>query len=181
MAVTSARHISGRSAAFGGGPPPIGGGGRSAVRVGALLAALAAGDAAGQPGGLFQAGGPRCRVSRPLPTPSRCAGALHRRSDRAGVTPIKAVHFTELRTRIDAFLADESPDAFETVVDRLLASPHYGERWGRHWLEVARFGEDDTRGLAQDGSGRERYPSAYVQRDWVVDAFNRDMPWDLYY
>ena len=81
---------------------------------------------------------------------------------------------------IDAFLADESPDAFEKVVDRLLASPHYGERWGRHWLDVARFGEDDTRGLAEDGSGRERYPSAYVQRDWVVEAFNRDMPWDLF-
>jgi len=83
-------------------------------------------------------------------------------------------------SEIDAFLADESPDAFEQVVDRLLASPHYGERWGRRWLDVARFGEDDTRGLAQDGSGRERYPSAYVQRDWVVDAFNRDMPWDLF-
>ncbi len=81
---------------------------------------------------------------------------------------------------IDAFLADESPDAFERVVDRLLASPHYGERWGRRWLDVARFGEDDTRGLAEDGSGRERYPSAWVQRDWVVDAFNRDMPWDLF-
>ena len=81
---------------------------------------------------------------------------------------------------IGAFLADESPDAFEKVVDRLLASPHYGERWGRRWLDVARFGEDDTRGLAEDGSGRERYPSAYVQRDWVVDAFNRDMPWDLF-
>ena len=81
---------------------------------------------------------------------------------------------------IDAFVADESPDAFEKVVDRLLASPHYGERWGRHWLDVARFGEDDTRGLAEDGSGRERYPSAYVQRDWVVDAFNRDMPYDFF-
>ncbi len=83
-------------------------------------------------------------------------------------------------SEIDAFLADESPDAFEQVVDRLLASPHYGERWGRRWLDVARFGEDDTRGLAEDGSGRERYPSAYVQRDWVVEAFNRDMPWDLF-
>ncbi len=81
---------------------------------------------------------------------------------------------------IDAFAADESPEAFERVVDRLLASPHYGERWGRHWLDVARFGEDDTRGLAEDGSGRERYPSAYVQRDWVVEAFNRDMPYDLF-
>lgn len=79
---------------------------------------------------------------------------------------------------IDAFLADDSPNAFETVVDRLLASEHYGERWGRHWLDVTRFGEDDTRGLAPDGSGRERYPMAYVHRDWVVDAFNDDMPYD---
>ena len=79
---------------------------------------------------------------------------------------------------VEAFVDDPSPDAFEKVVERLLASPHYGERWGRHWLDVARYGEDDTRGLAPGGSGRERYPSAYVQRDWVVDAFNRDMPWD---
>ena len=81
---------------------------------------------------------------------------------------------------IDAFANDPAPDAFERVVDRLLASPRYGERWGRHWLDVARFGEDDTRGLAEDGSGRERYRSAYVQRDWVVDALNRDMPYDLF-
>lgn len=79
---------------------------------------------------------------------------------------------------IEAFVADDSPDAFEKVVDRLLASEHYGERWGRHWLDVTRFGEDDTRGLAPDGSGRERYPMSYVHRDWVVDAFNDDMPYD---
>lgn len=78
---------------------------------------------------------------------------------------------------VEAFVNDRSPEAFENVVERLLASPHYGERWGRHWLDVARYGEDDTRGLAPDGSGRERYPSAYVHRDWVVGAFNRDMPW----
>ncbi len=81
---------------------------------------------------------------------------------------------------IEAFVDDTAPDAFERVVDRLLASPHYGERWGRRWLDVARFGEDDTRGLAENGSGRERYPSAYVQRDWVAEAFNRDMPYDLF-
>ena len=81
---------------------------------------------------------------------------------------------------IDAFVADDTPDAFEKVVDRLLASEHYGERWGRHWLDVTRFGEDDTRGLANDGSGRERYPMAYVHRDWVVDAFNADMPYDTF-
>ena len=81
---------------------------------------------------------------------------------------------------VEAFVDDTSPDAFEKVVERLLASPHYGERWGRHWLDVARFGEDDTRGLAPGGSGRERYPNAHIQRDWVVEAFNRDMPYDLF-
>ncbi|MDH3271437.1 MAG: PSD1 and planctomycete cytochrome C domain-containing protein [Gemmatimonadota bacterium] len=81
---------------------------------------------------------------------------------------------------IDAFLNDESPDAFERVVDRLLDSEHYGERWGRHWLDVTRFGEDDTRGLAPGGSGRERYPMAYVHRDWVVEAFNEDMAYDTF-
>ncbi len=81
---------------------------------------------------------------------------------------------------VEAFIGDASPDAFDKVVERLLASPHYGERWGRHWLDVARFGEDDTRGLAPGGSGRERYPNAYIQRDWVVEAFNRDMPYGLF-
>jgi mono/diheme cytochrome c family protein len=79
---------------------------------------------------------------------------------------------------VEAFVADTATDAFAKVVDRLLASPQYGERWGRHWLDVIRFGEDDTRGLALDGSGKERYPSAYVQRDWVIGAFNDDMPYD---
>ena len=81
---------------------------------------------------------------------------------------------------VEAFVNDSSPDAFEKVVERLLDSPHYGERWGRNWLDVARFGEDDTRGLAPGGSGHERYPSAYVHRDWVVEAFNEDMPYDLF-
>ena len=52
---------------------------------------------------------------------------------------------------IDAFVDDKSPDAFEKVVDRLLASPQYGERWGRHWLDVARYAEDDVRGLGSQG------------------------------
>ena len=79
---------------------------------------------------------------------------------------------------VDAFLADTTGAAFLKVMDRLLASDHYGEKWGRHWLDVMRYGEDDTRGLAQDGSGRERYPMAHVYRDWVVDALNADMPYD---
>lgn len=81
---------------------------------------------------------------------------------------------------VEAFLADDSPNAFEKVVDRLLGSEHYGERWGRHWLDVTRYGEDDTRGLAPGGSGREEYPMAYVHRDWVVEAFNDDMPYDTF-
>jgi hypothetical protein len=81
---------------------------------------------------------------------------------------------------IDAFLADDSPDAFAKVIDRLLASPHYGERWGRHWLDVVRYGEDDGRTLAEDESGQERYPNAYVYRDWVIRAFNEDLPYDRF-
>jgi hypothetical protein len=64
-----------------------------------------------------------------------------------------------------AFVADESPDAFATVVDRLLASPHYGERWGRHWLDVARFATTDS-------------PYAFTYRDYVIRAFNDDLPYD---
>ena len=81
---------------------------------------------------------------------------------------------------IDAFVNDESPDAFGTLVDRLLASTQHGEHWGRHWLDVVRYGEDDTRGLALGGDGREEYPSAYVYRDWVIKAFNEDLPFDRF-
>ena len=79
---------------------------------------------------------------------------------------------------VEAFLKDSSPTAFGTVVDRLLASPHYGERWGRYWLDVARYGEDDVRGGSP--RGREVYPNAWRYRDWVIEAFNRDMPYDAF-
>ena len=109
-------------------------------------------------------------------TPARAADkrTLIRRAtyDLIGLPPT--------RKEVDAFLADSTTVAFQKVVDRLLASEHYGEKWGRHWLDVTRFGEDDTRGLAQDGSGRERYPMAHVYRDWVVDALNADMPYDTF-
>ena len=72
---------------------------------------------------------------------------------------------------IDAFLADTRPDAYERLVDRLLASPHYGEQMARHWLDVARYG--DTHGLHLDN---ER--SMWPYRDWVVGAFNRNLPFD---
>ena len=71
---------------------------------------------------------------------------------------------------IDAFLRDESANAFATVVDRLLESPSYGERWGRHWLDVARYA--DTAGDGSDYPVRE----AVKYRNWVIDAFNQDKP-----
>jgi len=73
---------------------------------------------------------------------------------------------------VDAFVRDKSSEAYANVVDRLLDSPHYGERWARHWLDVAHFGESD--GFEYD---RMR-PNAWPYRDWVIDAFNRDLPFD---
>ena len=81
---------------------------------------------------------------------------------------------------IEAFENDKSPDAFAKVVDRLLASPQYGERWGRLWLDVARYGEDDYRSLDPMGRGYAPYPNAYLYRDWVVKAFNDDLPYDQF-
>ena len=72
---------------------------------------------------------------------------------------------------IDAFLADQRPDAYEHVVDRLLASPHFGERWARPWLDLARYA--DTNGYEKD----ERR-SIWKYRDWVINALNKDMPYD---
>jgi len=73
-----------------------------------------------------------------------------------------------------AFLADDSPDAFARVVDDLLARPQYGERWGRHWLDVARYAE--TNGYERDGAK----PSAWRFRDYVIDSFNGDKPYDRF-
>jgi hypothetical protein len=75
---------------------------------------------------------------------------------------------------IDAFLADDSPHAFPRVVDRLLASPRYGERWGRHWLDVARYA--DSNGLDENVA----YGNAWRYRDYVVAAFNKDKPYDQF-
>jgi hypothetical protein len=75
---------------------------------------------------------------------------------------------------VDAFLKDDSPDAYEKLVDRLLASPHYGERWGRHWLDSARYADSD--GYEKD-TGR---PFAWRYRDWVIRALNDDLPFDRF-
>jgi len=81
---------------------------------------------------------------------------------------------------IEAFEKDNSPNAFSKVVDRLLASPRYGERWGRHWLDVARYAEDDVRGLDPKFRGYMPFNGAYVYRDWVIKAFNDDLPYDKF-
>ncbi|HTE19461.1 MAG TPA: DUF1549 domain-containing protein, partial [Armatimonadota bacterium] len=77
---------------------------------------------------------------------------------------------------VEAFVSDRSPDAWPKVVERLLASPHYGERWGRYWLDVARYA--DTKGYVffQDG----RFPWAYTYRDYVIRAFNEDLPYNRF-
>ncbi|MEO2048340.1 MAG: DUF1549 domain-containing protein [Pirellulales bacterium] len=72
------------------------------------------------------------------------------------------------------FLVDERSDAFERLVNQLLASPHYGERWGRHWLDVARYADSNG------GDENHPYPHAHRYRDYVIDAFNRDLPYDIF-
>ncbi|HTN77464.1 MAG TPA: PSD1 and planctomycete cytochrome C domain-containing protein [Pirellulaceae bacterium] len=77
---------------------------------------------------------------------------------------------------VEAFVSDSSPDAYARVIDRLLSSPRYGERWGRHWLDLARYA--DTSGYAFQ---RERkYPYSYTYRDYVIGAFNRNLPYDQF-
>jgi hypothetical protein len=75
---------------------------------------------------------------------------------------------------VAAFLADQSPDAFEKVVDRLLASPMYGERWGRHWMDVWRYSDWDGFGAEV----RNSQPHIWHWRDWIVDSLNADKGYD---
>src|SRR6185503_10281688 len=78
---------------------------------------------------------------------------------------------------LEAFQRDTSPESFARVVDRLLASPHYGERWGRYWLDVARY--SDTKGYVYDRE-EKRFVHSHVYRDWVVRALNEDLPYDQF-
>jgi cytochrome c553 len=102
------------------------------------------------------------------PAPPADKRALIRRAtfDLTGLPPTTA--------EVRAFLADSSPDAFARLVDRLLASPHYGERWGRHWLDVARYA--DSNGLDENLV----YRHAWRYRDYVIQAFNKDKPYDQF-
>ena len=77
-------------------------------------------------------------------------------------------------SRIEAFLSDERPDAWGRLIDELLQSPRYGERWGRHWLDVARYA--DTNGMDEDIA----HPSAWRYRDYVIRSFNKDKPFDRF-
>ena len=116
------------------------------------------------------------------------------RLEKEGLTPVRSADRRTLIRRatldltglpptveeIEAFEKDKAPDAFAKIVDRLLATPQYGERWGRLWLDVARYGEDDYRSLDPMGRGFAPYPHAYLYRDWVVKAFNDDLPYDQF-
>jgi hypothetical protein len=103
------------------------------------------------------------------PAPPASRRALIRRAtlDLLGLPPSPE--------EVDAFLSDRSPEAWARVVDRLLASPHYGERWGRYWLDVARY-SDDRLNSTQD----DPYPNSFRYRDWVIRAFNDDMPYNVF-
>ena len=78
---------------------------------------------------------------------------------------------------VQSFVADKSPNAYENLVDRLLDSPAYGERWARHWLDVARYADTKGRPNFRDGN---RYSYAHTYRDWVIEAFNEDKPYDRF-
>jgi len=76
---------------------------------------------------------------------------------------------------VESFANDKDPRSYEKLIDRLLASPRYGERWGRYWLDVARYAENgDT------GGNRQAYPYAWRYRDWVIESFNNDLPYDRF-
>ncbi len=79
---------------------------------------------------------------------------------------------------VETFVRDESTDAFAKVVDRLLASPHYGERWGRHWLDVARY--SDTKGMVKRNREDPHSPYAWTYRDYIIKSFNDDKPYNIF-
>jgi mono/diheme cytochrome c family protein len=79
---------------------------------------------------------------------------------------------------VEAFVNDGAPDAFEKVIDRLLASPQYGERWGRHWLDTARYA--DTKGEIRRQREDPLYPFAWTYRDYVIRSFNEDKPYNIF-
>jgi hypothetical protein len=100
-------------------------------------------------------------------------------ADRATLIERASLDLTGLRPTYDevqAFIADKGTKAYEKVIERLLASPRYGERWGRYWLDVARYGEDNPTSEATNPP----YPFAWRYRDWVIEAINKDVPYDRF-
>jgi cytochrome c553 len=106
------------------------------------------------------------------PNPPADKGTLIRRAtfDLIGLPPTPE--------EVEDFVKDESPEAFAKVVDRLLASLHYGERWGRHWLDVARY--SDTKGQVRRNREDPNYPYAWTYRDYVIRSFNEDKPYNVF-
>ena len=102
---------------------------------------------------------------KPSPEADRVTLLRRLSLDMIGLPPTPA--------EVDAFVTDKSSDAYEKVVDRLLASPHYGERWGRHWLDAARYADSD-------GFEKDKSRQVYFYRDWVINALNRDLPYDQF-
>jgi hypothetical protein len=88
--------------------------------------------------------------------------------DLTGLAPTAA--------EIEAFAADPSPDAYPQLIDRLLASPHYGERWGRHWLDLARYADS----VNDSVNAGQRYAWSYTYRDWVIASLNADLPYNQF-
>jgi len=115
-------------------------------------------------------------------------GFIRRELDRAQLRPndvaakrvlVRRAYFDLLGLppkpeEVDAFVADDAPDAYAKLIDKLLDNPHFGERWGRHWLDLARFAE--SHGFEQDYDR----PNAYHYRDFVIKAFNQDLPYDKF-
>jgi hypothetical protein len=122
-------------------------------------------------------------------SPSSIDGFVRERLQKEGLHPVARADKRTLIRRatfdltglpptpgeVDAFLKDKSPDAFPKVVDRLLASPRYGERWARYWLDVARYSDDVFNSTTDDP-----YPNSFRYRNWVIRAFNEDMPYNLF-
>ncbi len=124
------------------------------------------GDAGAHPIDRFIIAGQRAAKTKPVGPAARQALIRRATFDLTGLPPTP--------TEVEAFVNDKQPGAFERVIDRLLASPRYGERWGRHWLDLVRYA--DTAGDDSDYP----IPQAYLYRDYVIDAFNADTPYDRF-
>ena len=153
-----------------GGDVETGGGGHWALRPVEDVSVPSADHRTGGASPIDRFVGARLRARGLRPSLPANRATLLRRAyfDLLGIPPTRA--------DILSFVTDPAPDAFERVVDRLLARPEYGERWGRHWLDVARYA--DTKGYVD--AGERYYPFAYTYRDYVIQSFNEDLPYDRF-